>query len=115
MKGLKEYWFLYLFSFSCIGGGSVWIATINSKTFDSTEQKVIHDYHVKNALTPEQQQKAYLLDSMNKTTAIEFRSKVTKTLDQVERSKKYQDSIALLNADQMFQIKQEIERIKAHQ
>lgn len=36
IESLKKYWFLLV----ALSGGAVWIATINSKTFDSPEQKV---------------------------------------------------------------------------
>ena len=53
LDNLKKYWFLYGF----LTGAVIWIATIDSKTFDSPEQKVNHVNHVKNSLTPKQQMK----------------------------------------------------------
>lgn len=36
LDNLKKYWFLY----AVLSTAAIWIATINSKTFDSPEQKV---------------------------------------------------------------------------
>ena len=71
IENIKKYWFLYGF----LAGAVIWIATIDSRTFDSPEQKVEHKNHVKNSLTPVQQEAARLIDSFNNQHAIQTRQR----------------------------------------
>ena len=54
---LKKYWFLITFVVTPLGVAIVWVVSIDSRTFSSTEQKVEHVNHVKDALSPIQQQR----------------------------------------------------------
>lgn len=106
MKTIKEYWAIILFAITAIGWGidkyvltSVESVEIKTLTFDDVPQKNSVIYHVKGAPTPEQLQRDRILDSINKSTAINFRK------EQLKRDK-YRDSVQLLNADQMYQIKE---------
>lgn len=112
MKLVKEYWFLIVFGLSTLGGVSVWIATIGSRTFDSPEQKVTVVKHVEDSPSAEQKQRDRILDSINKSEAIKSRRKRDSLYQEEIKRGKYRDSINLLNADQMFQIKEEIKNLK---
>lgn len=83
-----------------------------SRTFDSPEQKVEHINHVKTSLSPEQQQKQWLLDSLDKVSRIKEREERTKILRQADSARKVSDSINRLNADQLYQIKEELKTLK---
>jgi len=107
LDNLKKYWFLY----GVVIGFATWLITINSRIFDSPEQKVKHETHVNNAISPIQQQRAYLMDSLDKDSAIKKRA-LTLERDSLERARtRKNDSIILdyiqKNADQIFQIRQE--------
>lgn len=73
--------------------------------FDSVEDKVNTKNHVKNAPSPEQLQRKLILDSINNMHAIKSR----KIRDSILR---HNDSINRLNADQVYQIKEELRSIK---
>jgi len=104
LENIKKYWFLY----GVLAGAAVWIATINSKTFDSPEQKVEVTKFVEFAPTPEQQQRAIILDSINNAHAIKSRSKRDSLLREMVKRVKQIDSINVLNADQVYQIKEQL-------
>ena len=70
---IKKYWAQILVVGSLLGTGIVYIAGMDSRMYDSAEQKVEHDNHVKNALTPVQQAEAKLSDSLNNAHASEIR------------------------------------------
>jgi len=88
--------------------------SLEGRTFSSPEEKVTVVDHVLKAPTPEQQQRAYFIDSLNKVHAMKSRA----TRDSLLRAElelgKIRDSIQILNADQLFQIKQELKAIKEH-
>ena len=112
LETLKKYWFLIVFCLSSIGGASIWIATVSSKTFDSPEQKVTVVKYVEDSPTPEQKQRDRILDSINKVDAIRSRRKRDSLYQEEIKRGIYRDSINLLNADQMFQIKEELKNLK---
>ena len=95
---------------SLIGVAVVWIATIDSKTFDSPEQKVEHENHVKNSLTPTQQLKQYLLDSIDKTSAIKTRAERLELQRKKDSAELVKDSLFI---DQVKRQTVQIEQIKA--
>jgi hypothetical protein len=82
------------------------------RTFDSPEQKVEVVKHVENGPTPEQRQRAYILDSINKINAIKSRARRDSLLAAEVKARKDADSINQLNADQLYQTKQELKEIK---
>lgn len=82
------------------------------RTFDSPEQKVVVVKHVEDGPTPEQQQRAYILDSINKIHAIKSRAKRDSLMAAEVKARKYADSINQLNADQIYQTKEELKEIK---
>mgnify|MGYP000881964259 CR=1 FL=1 len=121
MEFLKKYWFLITFVVTPLGLALVWIVSIDSKTFSSAEEKVIIIEHVKKAPTPEKIWKKYYKDSINdardsidRETVKKSRAMRDSLIKQEHIARKYADSINLLNADQLFQIKEELKQIKAH-
>ena len=106
LENIKKYWFLY----GVLTGAAIWIATINSKTFDSPEQKVEITNHVELAPTPEQQQRKLILDSINNVHAIKSRNKRDSLLLEMTKRVKIIDSINLLNAEQVYQIKEQLKK-----
>ena len=74
MEEVKKHWFLICFVFGAIGGSAIWIATIDSKTFNSPEQKVRHEIHVSQSLTPFQQQLKFTADTTNANSATRARA-----------------------------------------
>jgi len=65
MEELKKYWFLITFIFAAIGGAAVWVASIDSKTFESPQQRVRHEIHVNESLTPVEQHAKCVADTAN--------------------------------------------------
>lgn len=118
MKGLKEYWLLYLFGFSAIGAAAIWIATINSKTFDSPEQKVTVVKAVE-AMPTEAERAVELANSAHAIEIRQFRyddNKRNDSLNKIYERKK--DSLFLdmvkRQTVQIEQMKDKIDRIESH-
>jgi len=83
------------------------------RTFDTPEQKVYTVKKVENLPSPKEEWQKYYLDSINNVSAIKSR-KVRDSLMIVERkAREYTDSINLLNADQLYQTKEEVKQIKS--
>lgn len=78
------------------------------------EVKVKITDHVDKGPTAKQEHRAMLLDSLNKISAIKSRAYRDSVFGEIIKNQKKADSIDLLNADQMYQIKQELKTIKAH-
>lgn len=114
MKMIKEYWAIIVVLGGAIVTGVTWIAIIDSKTFDSPEQKVEHIHHIKNVPSPKQEMMAYILDSINNTQAIQSRKLRDSTFKAQDSVRKVFDSVMLdyvqRNADQIYQIKEEIKK-----
>ena len=117
MKAIRENWAIIVLILGYIGMGIAYYIhnevdgeLIKHRVFDSPEEKVTVIDHVKKAPSPAQLQRQLILDSINKITAIEFRKKAIEQMEQQEKRAKYQDSILLLNADQMYQIKEELKK-----
>ena len=87
------------------------IATDESKMFDSAEQKVEHVNYIKDAPTAAQVQVNRVLDSVNKAEAIKSRRLRDKKFIEQDSLRRITDSINRLNADQLYQIKQQLEQI----
>jgi len=88
---------------------------VKTRIFDSSEQKhdVIKSH--KEGPSPEQKQRALILDSINFNKAIKSRDMRDSIFLEVRKDQKIQDSINLLNADQLYQIKQQLQNIDNHQ
>jgi arsenate reductase-like glutaredoxin family protein len=117
MKFIKEYWMILLWAITTIGGGVAYYvqsevkqAKYEERMFKDAHEKVKVVDYVEEAPTPVEIQRTLLLDSINKATAIEFRRRAIQSMEAQEKRAKYQDSILLLNADQMYQIKEELKK-----
>lgn len=112
---LKQYWFLVgaLSTGLCTAVG--WVIGANGRMFSSPEEKVRIVTKVDEGLTPEQVQRAYFMDSLEKASAIKAREKRLKTDLTRDSIRGVQDSIMMdlvqKNAIQIFQIKEEIKKI----
>ena len=80
--------------------------SLEGRTFSSPEEKVTVVDHVLKAPTPEQQQRAYFVDSINKVHAMKSRNIRDSLLKAELKLGKIRDSIQILNADQLYQTKQ---------
>jgi len=79
--------------------------------FDDIPQKRKVITHVEGALTPDQIQRKYILDSINAQTAIKFRREQD-SLGRIRDSvNKYNAETNRLNADQIFQMKEQQQSI----
>tara|TARA_R110000796_G_scaffold215732_1_gene331723 strand:+ start:500 stop:898 length:399 start_codon:yes stop_codon:yes gene_type:complete len=74
MEELKKYWWLITFIFAGISAAAIWIANIDSKTFESPKQREKHEYHVTNSLTPLQQHEKFVKDTANAGSATRARA-----------------------------------------
>ena len=108
METIKKYWAQITFLLSLLGAAVVWVANIDTRTFDSAEQKVEHDTYIKNAPSPKDQWRKYYRDSMDNVNAEKSRRKRDSMYEVLIKRMDYNDSIQLLNADQMFQIKEQL-------
>lgn len=112
VEHLKGFWFVY----GIIAGAAVWIANIDSKTFDSPEQKVEHKTHVEQALSPLQQQRKYLRDSMNTVHAMQERAKRTAMQRKSDSIHRVRDSLVFDMVErqtiQVEQVKEEIKKLR---
>lgn len=114
METIKKYWFLAV----PIGAFAVWLITINSRIFESPEQKVEVTNFVKNSPSAEQQQRARLLDSFNNQHAIKTRQKRYDDGVKNDSIKRRGDSLILdyvqKNAEQIYQIREDVEKLKTN-
>lgn len=113
MEKFGKYWGIIAMVIGGIIGAAGWLynqgaesKSTEGKIFDSPEQKVTVVKHVEDSPTPEQQQRQLILDSINTAHAIKSRAKRDSILEEEVRRSKERDSIMLLNADQMYQIKE---------
>jgi hypothetical protein len=110
MEFLKKYWFLITFVVTPLGVALVWIVSIDSRTFDSAEQKVKHDNHIKNALTPNEEYQKFVQDTMMKGAITRDKEDAIKARAIRVKERKNSDSIILdyiqKNAEQIYQIKE---------
>ena len=119
MEKFGKYWGIFIGVAGVLVAIAGWLynrgvadSTINGRIFDSTEQKVTIIEHVVKGPTPAQQQKAYILDSINKTNAIKSRAKRDSIMMAELKARKLGDSINRLNSDQIYQTKEELKEIK---
>jgi len=119
METFKKYWGFVAMIVGGVIGVYGWVynqgsesQSLEGRVFDSPEQKVVIVSHVEEGPTPEQQQRAILLDSVNSAHAIKSRAMRDSVYLLETKARKKTDSIILLNADQMYQIKEEIKKLK---
>jgi hypothetical protein len=78
------------------------------RTFTTPEEKVEVVNHVKLAPTPEQQHRALIFDSLERDKTNKMLEQLIKDSYDTKKHIHHMDSIQLLNADQMFQIKEQL-------
>lgn len=110
-ESVRKNWAILFLIITWIGGGIAYYVhdqvdneLIKSRIFKDPEEKVKVINHVDNAPSPAQLQRKYIMDSINTMTAIRFR----KSQDSMT---KVRDSILMLNADQMYQIKEQLKKL----
>lgn len=123
-ENILKYWKYYAMVAALISLGG-WIYTqggnnkdTESRLFKSQEMKYETEKYMEERPSAEQEQRAYILDSVNKTSAIKSRARRDSlyesevALRKLEaKARRVTDSIVKLNADQMYQIKEELKRI----
>lgn len=97
-----------------IAGG---LATFHGRLFTSPEIKHDTEKLVKEGPTAEQRTRALIMDSIYNENAMKSRAMrdsmfvdIIKDIKEIKKSQKEQDCINKLNADQTFQIKQELKK-----
>jgi len=126
MEEFKKYWGII----AMVIGGAVgvfgWVynqgadsKTLEGRTFATHEEKVSVIEHVLKSPTPDKIWKKYYKDSIkeaqdsiDRIQVIKSRAKRDSLMVEEFRQRKYADSINLLNADQLYQIKEELKAIK---
>lgn len=112
MEFLKKYWFLITFVVAPLLTGIAFLFSLKSRIFETPEEKVSVVKFVEESPSPEQQQRAYFMDSLNKVSAIKTREVRLKKELERDSIRAIQDSIIMdyvqKNADQVFQIKEEL-------
>ena len=119
MDAFKKYWGILAMILGGVVGAYGWVynqgaesKSIEGRIFDSPEQKVEVVKTVEDMPSPEQQQRAILLDSINNAHAIKSRSMRDSVYLLETKARRRTDSIILLNADQLYQIKDELKKLK---
>tara|TARA_R110000796_G_scaffold248124_3_gene374577 strand:- start:1450 stop:1815 length:366 start_codon:yes stop_codon:yes gene_type:complete len=93
MEEIKKYWFLITFILAAIGVAAVWIATIDSKTFKSPEQRARHEIHVEQSLSPVEQHARFVADTANSNHAKRTRILRLKTEQYNDSVRRVKDSL----------------------
>lgn len=123
-ENILKYWKYYAIISAMITLGG-WLYTrggvdkdIENRIFKSKELKYETEKYMEEKPSAAQEQRAYILDSINKTSAIISRAKRDSTYKaEVEarmeeaKARRKTDSIVLLNADQLYQIKEELKKL----
>lgn len=108
---LKKYWFLITFVVGPLLTAIYFLFSLSGRIYDSPLEKIEHQRHVKEAVSPAQQQISRHMDSLNNASAIKTRATRLKRQYSRDSTQAIHDSIMLdyvqKNADQIFQIRQE--------
>tara|TARA_R110000851_G_scaffold295152_4_gene450004 strand:+ start:624 stop:989 length:366 start_codon:yes stop_codon:yes gene_type:complete len=118
MDFFNKYWGVIVAIGGVIIGVAGWLFnqgieynSLEGKTFDSPEQKVEVVKYVKDAPTPKDMWQKHLRDSLDSVNRVNSR-KIRDSLMVLEyEARKKTDSINILNADQLFQIKEELKKL----
>lgn len=82
--------------------------SMEGRTFDSPEQKVEHIHHVKATGSADKLREKAIFDSIQISEIKELLIKNSKADNDIKKHIHHIDSINLLNADQMYQIKKQL-------
>jgi hypothetical protein len=92
---IKKYWFIILPIITGIGALAVKMILIDSRTFDSPEQKVVHEKFIKQSVQPKDQWRKYYRDSADKAHAEWKREQSLKAQLKSDSIRKKHDSLFL--------------------
>lgn len=119
---LSKHWSLITGIAAMLFTAAIWLIDFGannvhneSRWFDTPEQKSSVILTVESSPTPEQRVRERILDSINTIEAIRSRRLRDKMFLQQDSLRKITDSINRLNADQLYQIKQELKELKNKQ
>ena len=124
-ENIMKYWKYYAVVTAMVSAGA-WLYTrggddkdVENRLFSDKEIKYETEKWMKEKPTALEEQRTRILDSIanvrtieNNESAIKSRAKRDSTLIEEIKARKFTDSINLLNADQMYQIKEEFKLIK---
>lgn len=85
---------------------------VKGVTFSDNNKKVKTEMHVDNGPSAADEREAFILDSINKSSAIKSRAKRDSIFQILLDEKKVTDSLKKLDSDQIYQIKEEFKGIK---
>ena len=118
-KHWYEHWQFWAGVISSIGLIAAYIfnigkdsAKLDGRVFDTPEEKVIVIEHVKSVPPPHKQREKAIFDSIQIDKQTKLIERVLKRVDDQAKHVHHMDSIQLLNADQMFQIKEQLKNIQ---
>lgn len=123
-ENIMKYWKYYALLTALITGGG-WLYTqggqdkeFENRIFKTEKMRYETERYMEQKPNAAQEQRAFFRDSVNTANAIKSRAKRDSTYkSEIEarkletKARKRTDSIVLLNADQLFQIKEQLKRI----
>ena len=114
---LKEYWFLIVFMLGAIGTGAAYLFSMDGRMFKDVDERIKVVKYVEDSPSAEQKQRAYFMDSINQANAIKSRARrdslmliIANRNEAMEKRIQHMDSINLLNAAQVYQIKEQLKQ-----
>lgn len=119
MEKFNKYWSLIVAVVGVLVGVAGWLynqgamsKSTEGRIFDTPEQKVEVVKYVEESPSPEEIWRKHIMDSINTINAIKSRAKRDSLLIKEHKARLVADSINRLNADQMYQIKEELKILK---
>ncbi len=119
MDKFNKYWGILVAVIGVIAGVFGWIynkgaesKSIEGRIFDSPEQRVYVVTKVEELPTPQEAWQEYYLDSIDTADRIKSRKTRDSLMILEHEARVITDSINRLNADQIYQIKEELKAIK---
>lgn len=113
---IKKY--LVHFILGVLMAGVAWVVTINSRTFDSTEQKVTVISTVLDGPTVEQKWRTYILDSIDKISAVNTRTARLQLQKKSDSTRTVHDSLFIdmvkRQTVQIEKINAKLDKIESH-
>ncbi len=113
-QNIIKYWKYYAVVTAMVTLGT-WIynqgssdSELDNRIFSTKEMKYETEKYMKQKPSPAQEQKAYFRDSINKVSAIKSRAMRDSIYKEEIMARRKSDSINMLNADQLYQIKEQL-------
>lgn len=117
METFQKYWGILVAVIGVTAGAFGWIynkgadsRALDGRTFDTTEQKVYTIKKVEDMPSPSQERERSIFDSLATVKTTELLETVINDSRSIKSHIHHLDSINMLNADQMYQIKEEIKK-----